>query len=264
MDVKSSASFLLNGTTPVGQALSDAFHFEIPCWTSTTREEDDGRSIEIATCLPSSIRVLCNSTSVTTRPCCIGECTVAYKITATATARGAIIAETTHRIDILPTLDPGPPVWIEDFLGEYVNYHMVNLRSSVLQRPLGILSLRATEPSPLIFSQEQRFASSNMTLNLYFQQSLSRVGCDPPPTAQLQVRIRLKVVTIVSVVAQKKQPTEHEANASPFSKRKEEECGREAIWTLLFSPWRARRRLLFKSGNILRHLEEEKFVDKWY
>jgi len=243
------------------QPLSDAFHFDIPSWISAAGEEDDDQSAEIATCLPSSLCVLCNSTSVSTRPCCIGECTVAYRIKATVTARGAIIAETTRTIDIVPTFEPRPPVWTEDFLGEYVKYCIVNLQSSVLQQPLGTLSLRATEPSPLTFSQGKRFASSDMTLQLCFQQSLSRVACDPPPTAQLQVRMKLEAVTIVSVVAQRKQPTEHEANVSPFSKRRVEECGREAIWTLLFSPWRRQRHLLSKSGKDLQRPEEINVVD---
>jgi len=110
MDVKSSTSFLLNGTTPVEKPLSDVFHFEIPSWTSAAGEEDDGRSSEIATCLLSSLYVLCNLTSISIRPCCIRECIVAYTITVTATARGAMIAEPTYRIDIVPTLEPRPPV----------------------------------------------------------------------------------------------------------------------------------------------------------
>lgn len=198
---------------------------------------------------------------MSTRPCCVGECTVAYRIKATANARGAIFAETTRTIHIVPTFEPRPPVWPEDFLGEYVKYCMVNLRSSVLQRPLGTLSLRATEPSPLTFKQGKRIALSNMTLQLRFQQSLSRIACDPPPTAQLHVRMRLKAVTIVSVVSQKRQPTEHEANVSPFSKKRVEECGREAIWTLRFSPWRPQRHLLCKSGKDLQRPEEIDVAD---
>lgn len=74
--------------------------------------------------------------------------------------------------------------------------------------------------------------------------------------------MRLEAITIVSVVAQKKQPTEHEANVSPFSKRKVEECNREVMWILLFSPWRAQRQLLFKLGKNVRRPEEKTFVDE--
>ena len=249
MDIKSSACFSPNEATPAEQTVSDAFHFEFPSWTSITEEDDGAQSAEIIHGLPSSLRILCNLTSSSARPCCSGECVVTYKIRAIAISRGVIIAEATRTIDIVPTLEPRPPVWTEDFVGDYVKYNIVNLRSSVLQRRLGTLSLLTTEPSPLAFSQGERFASSNVALRLFYQQRISRVGCNPPPTTQARVRMKLEAVTIVSVVTQKKQPTEHEANISPFRKRMVEDCGREAIWTLLFSPWRPQRHLLSQSGK---------------
>ena len=85
-NLKSSASFTSDGTMLAEQPLSVAFHFDIPSWISGAGKEDDDQSAEIATCLPCSLCVLCNSMAVSTRPCCVGECTVAYRIQATATA----------------------------------------------------------------------------------------------------------------------------------------------------------------------------------
>ncbi len=248
MDLKPSTSFSRNETMRAEHPLSDAFHFEVPSWISAAGEEYDGQTIGVDICLPSSLCVRCNSTSASTRSCWVGGCTIAYRIKAVAAAGGVTVAETTRTISIVPTLKAAPPVSTEGFLGEYVKSCMVKLRTSVLQRPLGTLSLRATEPSPLTFSHGKGLASSNMNLQLCFQRNFSFDRRDPPPLAQIHVRVRLDAITIVSVVAQKKQPTEQEANISPFSKRKVEECSREALWTLLCSPWRPQR-LVSSSGE---------------
>lgn len=83
------------------------------------------------------------------------------------------------------------------------------------------------------------------------------------PTAHSSAsgQIRLEAVAIVSVVAQEKQPTEQEANVSPFSKRKVEERGQEAAWTLLFPPWRPQRQLLSKPGKDLQYPEKINVVN---
>lgn len=138
----------------------------------------------------------------------------------------------------------------EDFVGEYSIHSVVALRSSVLQRRLRILSLRSYEPIPVELSQRTRVASSEVALQLCYEQSVSvlqrRLGTSSnrfaaPRIARAQVRTGLKAVTFVSVVTQEREQTEHEANISPFCKRVEKACGRDENWTLQFPPWRSHR-----------------------
>lgn len=240
-DVKSFSDFVCYSTSDTGRTLSDHFRFDISSFVPTSDGEDGLNPSNTVHCLPCS---LCNSSGIpssssATTLCCIGECVVQYQIRATVIAGAAEVAATANKIDIIPTLEPRPPISTEDFAGEYLTYSQVDLRSSILQRWLGTLSLRSQEPSPLEFDPTTRVAWSKMMLRLCYRGRLSDDLPRGPPVAQARIQTRLKAVTFISVVMQKRQPTESEAITSPFTKRVTRDRGPLESWTVQFSPWRA-------------------------
>ncbi|KAI9881517.1 MAG: hypothetical protein M1830_000080 [Pleopsidium flavum] len=152
---------------------------------------------------------------------------------------GVVVAESARSIDILPTLEPRPPIWIEDFPGEYSALNTKRLRGFCALRHVGDLSIRATEPGPFEFVRGREGASSAVRLDLSYRQRQVRNQAMPPPVmAQGQMASRLKAVTFISVVAQHRAPTLHQAAVSPSLTRTSKVCGREQHQTFSFNPWR--------------------------
>ncbi len=244
--MKPSETFTTYGALDFGRALSTHFHFDIPLFFPLAEELRNHQVVDASQPLPSS---LCAVAQPTENSCCRGDCVVSYRVRAEMNGAGVAVAESARSIDIFPTLEPRPPLWIEDFPGEYSALNMKRLRGFFALRHVGDLSIQATEPRPFEFVRSRGGASSAVRLKLSYRQ-IRNQEMEPPVIAQGQMASRLKAATFISVVAQHTAPTLHQATVSPFLTRTLKACGREQHHTFKFSPWRCASGEPSSSGKV--------------
>ncbi|KKZ65805.1 hypothetical protein EMCG_01190 [[Emmonsia] crescens] len=174
-----------------------------------------------------------------------GDCRITYTLQAYIMRNGRPTTGTFRHITLFPTQEPQPPSCTADFPGDYTLSRSAVLRTAMLFRRLGRLSLETMEPAPLEMSRKKSGASTAIHLALRFRESReARSKCEStPPTPDFGVvSLKLKQMTFISVAPQRRLPATHDVLTSPFM-AKDTKIINEQSRKMKFSPWvRSRRK----------------------
>ncbi|EQL34936.1 hypothetical protein, variant [Blastomyces dermatitidis ER-3] len=179
------------------------------------------------------------------------DCRIAYTLHAYLMRNGSTTTGTFRHVMLFPTQEPQPPSCTSDFPGDYALSRSAVLRTAMLFRRLGQLSVETMEPAPLEMSRKKNGASTAIHLVLRFRESRERSKCESmsPPTPDFgAVSLKLKQMTFISVEPQRRLPATRDLLTSPLM-AKDTEIIYEQLRKLKFSPW-VRSRWKEEDGGI--------------
>ncbi|KAL2360550.1 hypothetical protein RJZ56_006573 [Blastomyces dermatitidis] len=232
------------------------FHFTIPSHILIPKS-GGASSTDMVHPLPPSLLVDVDSRSLTTPSISTAQssqradCRIAYTLHAYLMRNGSTTTGTFRHVMLFPTQEPQPPSCTSDFPGDYALSRSAVLRTAMLFRRLGQLSVETMEPAPLEMSRKKNGASTAIHLVLRFRESRERSKCESmsPPTPDFgAVSLKLKQMTFISVEPQRRLPATRDLLTSPLM-AKDTEIIYEQLRKLKFSPW-VRSRWKEEDGGI--------------
>ncbi|PGG95353.1 hypothetical protein GX51_08269 [Blastomyces parvus] len=180
------------------------------------------------------------------------DCRITYTLHAYLMRNGSTTAGTFRHVMLFPTQEPQPPSCTTDFPGDYALSRSAVLRTALLFRRLGRLSVETMEPAPLEMSGKNNGASTVIHLALRFRESRDeRSKCEStsPPTPDFGVvSLKLKQTTFISVEPQRRLPATRDLLTSPLM-AKDTKIIHEQVRKLKFSPWVRSRWKAEHGGN---------------
>lgn len=213
--------------------------------------------------LPPSLRNISETTFAAAEHCGSfrGECHVTYRLrfrVISDTSR-KVVAETVHQVLIFPgSKEVAPPLCVSDFPREYT-MSVTQPVSKMLRTPLsfseqtnGKMTVRTTEPTPLVFSRFKSWSATSLHLNLEYWQ---RIKCPegvllPPPIHYATVKLALQASTFFSVLIPRNSalPLQRDTAGSPWTISTNQTTSHQAR-KLQFLPWRNKKRIHTDDGH---------------
>ncbi|EER41907.1 conserved hypothetical protein [Histoplasma capsulatum H143] len=189
-----------------------------------------------------------------------GDCKITYTLHAYLMCDGRPTTGTFRHVMLFPTQEPQPPSCTSDFPGDYILSRSAVLRTGMLFRRRGLLSVETREPAPLEMSRGKSGASTTVNLTLRFRESReirSACGSMPPATPAFGVvSLKLKQTTFISVEPQRRLPATRDLLTSTVMV-KDTNIINEQSRKMKFSPWLKNDRL----GKRKSHLSVKSCVD---
>ncbi|QSS59789.1 hypothetical protein I7I51_04585 [Histoplasma capsulatum] len=169
-----------------------------------------------------------------------GDCRITYTLHAYLMCDGRPTTATFRHVMLFPTQEPQPPSCTSDFPGDYILSRSAVLRTGMLFRRRGLLSVETREPAPLEMSRGKSGASTTVNLTLRFRESReirSACGSMPPATPAFGVvSLKLKQTTFISVEPQRRLPATRDLLTSTVMV-KDTKIIHEQSRKMKFSPW---------------------------
>ncbi|EGC43991.1 conserved hypothetical protein [Histoplasma capsulatum var. duboisii H88] len=169
-----------------------------------------------------------------------GDCRITYTLHAYLMCDGRPTTGTFRHVMLFPTQEPQPPSCTSDFPGDYILSRSAVLRTGMLFRRRGLLSVETREPAPLEMSRGKSGASTTVNLTLRFRESReirSACGSMPPATPAFGVvSLKLKQTTFISVEPQRRLPATRDLLTSTVMV-KDTNIINEQSRKMKFSPW---------------------------
>ncbi|OJD17772.1 hypothetical protein AJ78_02181 [Emergomyces pasteurianus Ep9510] len=217
------------------------FHFTIPSHILIPKSGGGASSTDMVHPLPPSLCVNGGSIlpSPTEQNSLRGGCRIAYTLHAYIMRDGRPTAGTFRHVMLFPTQEPQPPLCTADFPGDYTLSRSAVLRTGMVFRRLGRLSVETVEPAPLEMSRKSSGTSTAIHLTLKFRESRKvRSKCESmPPTLDFGViSLKLKQMTFISVAPQRRLPATHDVLMSSVMV-KDTKIINEQSRKMRFSPW---------------------------
>ncbi|OAX80963.1 hypothetical protein ACJ72_04701 [Emergomyces africanus] len=238
------------------------FHFTIPSHILIPKSGGTS-STDMVHALPPSLCVNAGNIlpSSTEQNSVRGDCRITYTLQAYIMRDGRPTTGTFRHIMLFPTQEPQPPLCTADFPGDYALSRSVVLRTGMLFRRLGRLSVETEEPAPLEISKKSGGASTAIPLVLRFRESREqRSKCEsmPPIPDFGGISFKLKQMTFISVAPQRRMPATQDLLTSSFT-AKDTKIVNEQSRKMKFSPW-VRSRWKEKHGEHGESPDQEKQI----